>query len=118
MEQRKLSLATLMVMSSLAATQAHADVLYDGGSASLANAYTISAGNSVSDVFDLSAASTLTGVTFSNWLFNGATASKVDWSITSLPFGGSTLASGTATLSSSPVKLVTTGIYSIYSESQ
>ncbi|MGH9604548.1 MAG: hypothetical protein ACRD3N_02495 [Terracidiphilus sp.] len=51
--------------------------------------------NSVTDSFTLSSPATVGGATFSLWDDPGATVTGVSWEITSSPFGGTTLASGT-----------------------
>lgn len=73
--------------------------LYSNGNDDGIVGYTINFGYSVTNSFDLGAASTLTSATFSNWLFPGDTALTVDWAITSAPFGGTTFGSGTSALS-------------------
>ena len=78
---------------------ANDSVLYDNGPDDGQIAYTINFGYSVTNSFNLAAASTLNSASFSNWLFPGDTASSVDWSITTAPFGGTTVGSGTASLS-------------------
>ncbi|MEJ0048088.1 MAG: PEP-CTERM sorting domain-containing protein [Rhodospirillales bacterium] len=60
----------------------------------------MTSGFQVADSFTLGGASTLTGLNFGVWAFPGDTMSQIDWSIVSSPTGGSTLASGTATVSS------------------
>ena len=57
---------------------------------------TINNGFRVTDDFVLASPSTVTGVAFPAWSFAGALQS-VDWAITTLALGGTTLASGTAT---------------------
>ncbi len=92
------------------------DQLYTNGPDDGINAYTINNGYSVTDSFNLSGSNnTLTSVTFSNWLFPGDTASTVDWAITTMPFGGSTVASGTGSLSGTLVG-IGLGFYDIYNE--
>lgn len=77
----------------------HDNVLYDNGPDDGVTAYTINGGYSVSDSFGVGADNTiLNSVTFSNWFMPGDTGSQVDWAITTLPFAGTTIASGTATL--------------------
>jgi hypothetical protein len=77
----KLALLAI-AMTALAGTAAKASVLYsDGPVNGTYNAWTISFGLQVENSFTLSSASTLTGVTFGNWLFGSETASTVDWAI-------------------------------------
>ena len=90
-------------------------VLYSNGADDGINAYTINSGYSVTNSFDLSAPNTATSVTFSNWFFPGDTASSVDWAITTAPFGGTTEASGTASLTGTLVGQGL-GFFDIYSE--
>ncbi len=73
--------------------------LYNNGPDDGSIAYTINFGYSVTNSFTLGSNSTLTSATFSNWFLPGDTASQVDYLITTAPFGGSTLASGTVGLS-------------------
>lgn len=75
----------------------HDSVLYDNGPDDGQQAYTINIGFSVTNSFTV-VASMLNNVTFSNWLFPGDAATSVDWLVTTAAFGGSTLGSGTATL--------------------
>ncbi len=92
------------------------NVVYSNGADDGINAYTINNGYSVTDSFTLSGGPTnLTSVTFSNWLFPGDTAMTVDWAITTMPFGGSTIASGTGSLSGTLVG-IGLGFYDIYNE--
>ncbi len=74
------------------------NTLYSNGSDDGIVGYTINYGYVVTNSFTLSANSSLTSATFSNWLIPGDAALTVDWAITSAPFGGSTLGSGTASL--------------------
>jgi hypothetical protein len=110
------TLSALAVATSIIATQTRAAVVYDNGADIHFSAYTISGTTfAQADSFTLAASSTLTSVTFSNWLTTGDSASAVDWAITSAPFGGTTLASGIGALSlSTPFGL---GQYSIYNAS-
>jgi hypothetical protein len=100
---RALRTASLLIAVSTIALAANADVtLYSDGAPSGAySAWTINYGFQVQDSFNLSSASTLTGVTFGSWLSTGDTASAVDWAIVTTE-GTQTLAcagcSGTATL--------------------
>jgi hypothetical protein len=74
--------------------------LYDNGPANgTVDAWTINFGYAVSDTFTVGA-STITGFDFTVWAYPGDTALKVDWSITSDAFVGTTYGSGTASLSS------------------
>jgi len=58
----------------------------------------ISLGNSVTDNFVLVSDAQLGWLVFSTWLSPGDTPISVDWTITSLPFGGAMEASGTGLL--------------------
>ena len=73
-------------------------VLYDNGPDDGVTAYTISGGYFVADSFGLNSDSTLNSATFSNWFMHGDTGSQIDWAITTMPFGGTTIASGTAAI--------------------
>jgi hypothetical protein len=74
---------TLLIAISAIGVAAKADTtLYsDGPINGTYDAWTINSGLQVEDSFTLSSASTLTGVTFGNWLAAGDTASTVDWAI-------------------------------------
>jgi len=81
----------------LAAVPASAQVLYDNGPINgTSDAWTINFGFIVSDTFALSANSTVGGFEFGAWEFPGDVVSSVDWSVTTLENGGTTLGSGTA----------------------
>ncbi len=73
--------------------------LYSNGADDGQQAYTINGGYSVTDSFVLSANSNLTSATFSNWLNPGDAGTSVNWLITTAAFGGTTIASGTSSLS-------------------
>jgi len=76
-----------------------AQYLYDNGPVNgTVDAWTINFGYTVSDTFTLNAASTPIGFVFWAWEFPGDTALTVDWSFTSAEFGGTTFASGTASV--------------------
>jgi hypothetical protein len=113
------ALAALAAAGLVTAMQSQAAPLYDDGPDALTGAWYINTGSVVADSFVLSASSTLTEVTFSNWLSlssTGApnTATSVDWAITSSA-GGPVIDSGTASLTSS---LATTqGSFAIYNAS-
>jgi hypothetical protein len=99
-----------------------AEILYDNGPTSSTNADGISVFSgfnfSESNSFSVTSPSTVTGVTFSDWLTTGATASTVDWAITTAPYGGTTLASGVATpLTLSYLGQVNSGFEDLYSAS-
>ncbi len=117
-----MKLNTLLAGAALAAVttfaaSANAAVLYDnhGPSSHHVDAWTIDAGYEVSDSFNLSQGSTLTGVAFDGWNFRGETATSVDWSIldASPEFGGATLASGTGALTATFTGDVGFGVYPI-----
>ncbi|MEO8725900.1 MAG: PEP-CTERM sorting domain-containing protein [Acidobacteriaceae bacterium] len=73
-------------------------VLYSNGSDDGQQAYTINNTFSVTNSFTLGGTSTVNNATFSNWLTPGDTATSVDWLVTTAAFGGTTLGSGTASL--------------------
>lgn len=96
------AVALAFLGTALSGAAAHATVLYSDGAPSGAyDSWTINFGFQVQNSFNLSATSTLTGVTFGNWLFPGDSASSVGWAIISTE-GTQTLAcptcSGTASL--------------------
>jgi hypothetical protein len=97
----KIGFAVLLLnlVGVMATVPASASTLYDNTAAGSYNTtgYYIEAGyqyDSVTDSFTLSSASTITGATFASWTDPGATFSNVDWAITTAPFGGTTVASG------------------------
>ncbi|HMD99035.1 MAG TPA: PEP-CTERM sorting domain-containing protein [Terriglobia bacterium] len=92
-----LSLAAILCL--LMATPASAGtVVYDNGPINgTINAWTISTGSQVSDSFTLGSAATLSGAQIGLWLLPGDSATAVDWSIGTTPFG-SDISSGTAAL--------------------
>jgi hypothetical protein len=72
----------------LSAVPASAGVLYDNGPGDgTIGAWTINYGYAVSDSFDLSGDSTVTGVDLALWAYSGDTPVSVDWLITTGPFG-------------------------------
>jgi len=74
---------SLIAITMVAGSAASAGVLYsDGPVNGTYDSWTINSSYQVEDSFSLAAPSTLTGVTFGNWLYND-TASTVDWSIVS-----------------------------------
>ncbi|MEO8726846.1 MAG: PEP-CTERM sorting domain-containing protein [Acidobacteriaceae bacterium] len=89
-------------------------LLYGNGSDDGANAYNIST-YAVTNSFVLNSSSTLNSVTFSNWFFPSDSATTVDWAITTGVFSGTTLASGTASLTGTLIGQGL-GFYDIYSE--
>jgi len=52
----------------------------------------------ITDSFSLSGPSTITGADFGSWVNKGDTPLSVDWAITTGPFTGTTVASGTGSL--------------------
>jgi hypothetical protein len=71
-------------------------LVYDNGPINgTINAWTINSGDSVSDSFTLSSTATLSEAQIGLWLLPGDTASNVDWSLGTTPFG-SNEGSGTA----------------------
>ncbi len=90
-------MATLLFATG--ASPASAGILYDnaGPSTGIANAWGISFGISTADSFVLTNTATIYGVNFGVWTYPGDTLTAIDWAILSLPVGGTTYASGTAT---------------------
>jgi hypothetical protein len=79
---RSVRFLSLLIALSAIGVAARADTLYsDGPINGTVAGWTINQGFQVEDSFTLSSASTLTGVTFGNWLFYGDSASSVDWAI-------------------------------------
>jgi hypothetical protein len=69
--------------------------LYDNGSVNgNLDAFSIADGNIVGDTFVLTNNYTVNAVTFGDWNFPGESATNIDWSITSAPFGGDVYGSG------------------------
>lgn len=100
---RSTQILTLLIALGACAAAAKADTtLYtDGAPSGAYNAWIINQGLQIENSFVLSSSSTLTGVTFGNWLISGDTASSVDWAIvgsegSQTPVCGS--CSGTASL--------------------
>jgi hypothetical protein len=76
----------LAVIAAMFGSYGHgrAAVLYDDGAVNgTYSAWTINFGFQVEDSFILSSSSTVTGVTFGNWLFPGDTVSTIAWAIVS-----------------------------------
>src|SRR5260370_23179761 len=91
--------------TSVSRVSASAAILYDNspsayGSAYARDAWTLDYGYAVANTFTLSGPSTVTGIDFVTWNFQGDALQSVDWAITTAPFSG-TIASGTASVSSS-----------------
>jgi hypothetical protein len=103
----------VVLICAMAAVPASADVLYDQiilGSPSVPGSYNVGGrniygGESVTDRFELLQDSVLDSAQVALWVQNrdfidqtaSGTLTSVDWAITSEPFGGTALASGTAT---------------------
>jgi hypothetical protein len=97
----------LLLFGIIAAMPANADTLYDN---STSNSFSGTVGGwtvgnfgdqsfSVANSFNLSSAATLTGVNFGAWLFGSdSSILSIDWVISTAPFGGSILGSGTASI--------------------
>jgi len=83
----------------VAAAPATASILYNNGgpSTGITNAWGISFGVSTANSFVLTNAATIHGVNFGVWVHPGETLTSVDWAVLSVPVGGTTYASGTAT---------------------
>ena len=103
-QSRLTKFAALLIATLAIATVSRADTtLYSNGAPNgTYSAWTINFGYQVQNSFNLGSASTLTGVTFGNWLISGDTGETVDWAIVTTE-GTQTLAcatcSGTASLS-------------------
>jgi hypothetical protein len=76
-------------------------------------AFTINEGLEVADSFTLTSNSTLTGIDLIAWLSSSDTMTNVDWLITTSAFGGTTLGSGTASVTDSYLKTVQNGSYDL-----
>jgi|SRR5208283_1772386 len=94
----KTHIASLTVLClAVALIPASAQVLYDNGPINgTTDAWTINFGFITSDTFTLSANSMVGGFNFGVWEFPGDVVNSVDWSVTTLENGGTTLGSGTA----------------------
>jgi len=89
-----LGLLLLLPMMPLSAA-----VLYSNGPITgNITAWTVDGDHNITDSFQLSSPSTITGVIFGAWGYTGRTGLWADWAITSTPFGPP-LASGESTLS-------------------
>ena len=89
MKIRIASLSLLALCLTLAAAPAMADTLYSNGPTNgTTDGWTINFGFIVSDTFTLSAASTVTGLTFATWMEPGDTLLSAQVAITSSEFGG------------------------------
>jgi hypothetical protein len=100
----KLRIATLTIMMfALVAIPSMAqNVIYDNGPIDgNTDAWTINFGFVVSDSFTLDSASTVNGVSFGTWMFEGDVLQTADVSITSDEFGGTTFYSGTVNFTQS-----------------
>ncbi|HUI84905.1 MAG TPA: PEP-CTERM sorting domain-containing protein [Candidatus Binatia bacterium] len=86
----KIRIATLiLLLVALVAIPAAADTLYSNGPTNgTTDGWTINFGFIVSDTFTLSAASTVTGLTFATWMEPGDTLLSAQVAITSSEFGG------------------------------
>ena len=93
--------AAAVALALAGAPCAQAQALYSNGPINgTINAYTINFGYAVTDSFTLTSTSDLQSVNFGVWDTAGDTATSVDWAITTAPFGGTTLFSGTSAVSS------------------
>lgn len=99
MKLRNITLSLLAAACLCMSSMASASTVYDNGPDDGQQAYTINFGFAVTNSFVLASGTTVNSATFSNWLFPGETASSVDWLITTAAFGGTTIASGTASIS-------------------
>jgi len=104
-------------VGTMASVTASADTLYSNAGPTTYggdNAYVVYSGAIVTDSFTLSQASTLTGADFGTWLYPGNSLSSVDWSIGTIPYGGTP-----ATAATTDEGLVATGLgyFPVYLES-
>jgi len=103
----------LVALALACLTPASAGTIYDNGPANgNVDAWTINYGYSISNSFSLGPLQhpwTLQGFEFVVWLLPGDTMSSVDWAVTSAPFGGTTLVSGTDTVTQSNLATNTYG---------
>jgi hypothetical protein len=100
----------------LAASSQGQTLLYDNGPINGEYGITqFGGGDAVADSFALAANSTITSAKLGIWSYGGDLLSSVQWSITTARFGGTTLASGTAT--TTDTQFVTTPGYAVYSDS-
>jgi hypothetical protein len=103
LKKKTFFLIGVLALAGLAALPASAGVVYNndfGGVTSGDNfaedAFTINLSFSVTNSFVLASNTNLTGANFALWANSGDTLSSVNWYITTAEFGGTTLASGTA----------------------
>lgn len=113
------AMATLLFATGAAPVSA--GILYDnaGPSTGITNAWGISFGISTANSFEFLTPATVYGVNFVVWTHPGTTLDSIDWAILSVPVGGTTYASGTATSITQtvlPLPMVD-GIYDVDSES-
>ena len=107
---------TILVTAALAASTQAQTLLYNNGPVNgTLRGLTVDLGIKVTDSFTLATDSTVASGTVGIWSYSGDSLSSVQWSITTAPFGGTTVASGTSTTTDS--FLFQTDIYSIYSDS-
>jgi hypothetical protein len=119
--KRTFFLIGVLALAGLAVLPASAGVVYNndfGGVTSGDNfntdAWTTNFGFSVTNSFVLASNTNLTGANFAIWT-NGYTLSSVNWYITTAEFGGTTLASGTASPTGSTIATNSSG-YTILNE--
>jgi hypothetical protein len=111
-------LALCLAASAPASAIAPIYTMYNNGADTLTNAANISFGYQVSNSFTLSNAATLvTGVTFSNWVFSGDAPVSVDWAITTGALSGPVLAYGTGTpLSATFSRTILVPVVEVYAD--
>jgi hypothetical protein len=104
MKKAAFAVMFLSLVGAMATVPASADtVLYDNTTAASysTGAFNVGVGNSVTDSFTLSQASVVDGATFGIEILNGYSLTGLDWEITTVPFGGTVLASGATDLAGS-----------------
>jgi len=93
----KLLIASLTILCLALAAPAGAQVLYENGPVNGTNdAWGLNHGYFVDDTFTLTGNSTVGGIDFYTWEFQGDLLTSVFWSITSNPASGTLYGSGTA----------------------
>ena len=93
MKRITLGLALLGAVATVSAQT----VYNNGGINGTLGGETIGGGQSIANSFTLGADASITGATLGIWTTAGDTLTSLSWSITTSEFGGTTLASGTAT---------------------
>jgi hypothetical protein len=108
------ALCFLGLLGAVAAVPASAGTLYDNSTTGPTGSYQYSGSPfadpfAASNSFTLGANSTITQIMFGDWVAEGDTLNSVDWAITTEPFAGTTVASGTASSYTTTLQDINTG---------